>query len=300
MKIKNNILIIGGTGFIGYYLAKKCIKKGWEVTSISTKKPNRLRHLPKVKYILCDITKKKILEKKIKKYFKYVVNLGGYVDHSNKSKTFKSHYLGCKNLTEIFLKKFPKTFVQMGSSVEYGNTKSPQKENAKCYPKTVYGKAKLSSSKYLVNLFKKEKFPSVTLRLYLAYGPRQDFNRFLPIIIDGCLKNKKFPCSSGNQLRDFIHVSDVVNAILKSLTNKDALGQIINIGAGKPKKIKNIIMYIRSFLKGGQPQFGKIKFRKDEILKIYPDVKKAKKLLKWRPLISFGSGIKSTIKSYNE
>ena len=72
----------------------------------------------------------------------------------------------------------------------------------------------------------------------MAYGPGQDINRFLPIIITGCVKNKKFPCSRGNQFRDFVHINDVVNAILKSLTNKNARGQIINIGSGKPKKLK--------------------------------------------------------------
>jgi len=56
---KNNILIVGGTGFIGYHLAKKSLKKGWRVTSISSKPPKKIRYLPKVKYILCDITKKK-------------------------------------------------------------------------------------------------------------------------------------------------------------------------------------------------------------------------------------------------
>ena len=166
MSLKNNILIIGGTGFIGYHLAKKSLKKGWQVTSISSKPPKKLRYLPKVKYIICDITKKKSLKKNIRKYFNYVVNLGGYVDHSNKKKTYESHYIGCKNLADIFLEKSPIAFVQMGSCVEYGNLKSPQKENAKCNPKSVYGQAKLLSSIYLIDLFKKQKFPSTILRLY--------------------------------------------------------------------------------------------------------------------------------------
>ena len=300
MNSKTNILIVGGTGFIGYHLAKKSIKKGWQVTSISSKPPKKLRYLTKVKYIICDITKKKSLKKNIRKYFNYVVNLGGYVDHSNKKKTFESHYTGCKNLAEIFLKKTPKAFIQMGSSVEYGNLKSPQKENGKCNPKSIYGRAKLLSSKHLVDLFKKKKFPSTILRLYLTYGPRQDLNRFLPIIITGCVKNKKFPCSRGNQFRDFVHINDVVNAILKSLTNKNARGQIINIGSGKPKKIRNIIEHVKKISKGGYPQFGKVKLRKDEILKIYPCIKKAKSLIKWQPQISFEKGIKGTIESYNE
>ena len=139
-----------------------------KVTSIATNPPKKIRYLTKVKYITCDISKKNSLKKNIKKYFNYVVNLGGYVDHSNKKKTFESHYTGCKNLTEIFLKKIPISFVQMGSSIEYGRTKSPQKENAKCNPKlikSIYGKAKLLSSIYLTDLFKKQKFPSTILRL---------------------------------------------------------------------------------------------------------------------------------------
>ena len=104
MKLQKKILIVGGTGFIGYHLAKKCLKRKWKVTSISSKIPKKIRHLPKVKYIRCDITDKKLLKKKIKKKYDYVVNLGGYVDHSNKEKTYKSHYIGCKNLTDIFLK----------------------------------------------------------------------------------------------------------------------------------------------------------------------------------------------------
>ncbi len=303
MRSKNNILIVGGTGFIGYHLAKKTLKKGWSVTSISSRPPKKIRYLKKVKYIICDITKKKSLQKKINKDYKYVVNLGGYVDHSKKEKTFNSHYNGCKYLAEIFLEKKPISFVQMGSSIEYGKSKSPQKEGIKCDPKkvkSIYGQGKLLASKYLINLFKTKKFPSTVLRLYLAYGPKQDINRFLPIIIKGCINNKKFPCSKGNQKRDFIHVHDVVEAIIKSLQNKNSRGQIINIGTGKPKKIKKIIEEVRKICGGGYPQYGKIKIRKDEILNLYPNIKKAKHKIKWEPKISFYKGIRSTIKFYNE
>ncbi len=303
MKKKKKILIVGGTGFIGYHLSKKSLKKGWSVTSISLKMPKKKRSLPKVKYILCDISKKKLLEKSIKQDFNYVVNLGGYVDHSNRKKTFDSHFKGCKNLAEIFMKRIPSSFVQMGSCIEYGKKRSPQKENMICdakLMKTNYGKAKLLSTLYLINLFKKKKFPSTVLRLYLTYGPKQDMNRFIPIIIESCLKNKKFDCSEGSQFRDFVHVDDVVDIIMKSLTNKKTKGQIINVGTGKPKKLKNIINYVRKISNGGSPQFGKIKLRKDEILKIYPSIKKAKSLVNWKPRISFQRGIKDTIKSYNE
>lgn len=303
MKTKKNILIVGGTGFIGYHLAKRSLKKGWDVTSISSKLPRKIRKLPKVKYLLCDISKKKALRKIIKKNFNYIVNLGGYVDHSNRRKTFETHYNGCKNLAEIFIKKNPISFVQMGSCVEYGNNKSPQNEKDICKLESLntnYAKAKLLSSIYLINLFKKNNFPSTVLRLYLTYGPKQDLNRFLPIIISNCIRNKKFDCSDGFQSRDFVHINDVVSAIVKSLQNNKARGEIINVGTGKPRKIKNIIKYIKKISKGGDPQFGKIKLRSDEILKLYPNIKKAKDKINWYPKISFDRGLRSTIKFFNE
>ena len=301
MKSPKKILIIGGTGFIGYHLAKKSLKKGWRVTSLSSNRPKKIRYLSKVKYIRCDITNKKLLKKSTKDTFDYVVNLGGYVDHSNKKKTFKSHYEGCQNLAQVFLEKKISSFIQIGSSLEYGTSKSPQKENVKCNLKSVkstYGKAKLLSSNYVINLFKKKKFPSTVIRFYLVYGPKQDINRFIPTIINGCLKNKKFPTSDGSQSRDFLHIDDAVEAIIICLENKKSRGQILNIGTGKPKIIKRVIEMVKKFSKGGQPQYGMFKLRKFDIPKIYPNINKAKNKIKWIPKVSFEKGIKLTVSSF--
>ena len=299
--MKKKILIVGGTGFIGYHLAKESLKKKWEVTSISTRKVRKIRFLKKVKYIYCDIGKKKSFKKIQNQEYDYVVNLGGYVNHRDKKKTMESHFLGCKNLSNFFLNKKILSFVQMGSSIEYGKFKSPQKENLKINSnslKSTYGKAKLLATNYLMKQYKKNFFPVTVLRLYLAYGPKQDLNRLIPITINSCLKNKKFPCSTGVQYRDFVYIGDVVQAILNSIQNKKAKGQIINIGSGNPIKVKDIINTIKKISKGGLPQFGMIKLREDEILKLYADTSKAFNILKWKPKISFEDGIKKTINSF--
>ena len=105
---KKKILITGGTGFIGYHLSKKCIKLNWSVTSLSTKYANGGRKIKGVRYVKCDISKKDL--KRLKTNFDYIVNLAGYVDHSNKSRTMKSHFNGCKNLSIFFMKKDFKNF----------------------------------------------------------------------------------------------------------------------------------------------------------------------------------------------
>jgi dTDP-glucose 4,6-dehydratase len=183
--------------------------------------------------------------------------------------------------------------------MEYGLAKSPQKEDFRCNPKSVYGKAKLLSTRYLLNLYTKKRFPVTILRLYQVYGPYQDINRFIPIVINSCRKNKNFPCSHGRQYRDFLYISDLINAFFLILDNPKVDGEVLNIGYGKPLKIKNIIKKIVKYYKAGNPIFNKIKLRKEEQIKIFPSLLKIKKVLKWRAKINFGKGLKKTIKYYN-
>ena len=95
-------------------------------------------------------------------------------------------------------------------------------------------------------------------------------------------------------------MTDVVSAIIKSLQSKKTRGQIINIGSGKAYNIKNLIQKIVKLTKGGKPQYGKIKLRKEEALKIFPSITKAKKLLKWKPKVNVNRGLISTIKTFSE
>ena len=297
---KIKVLIAGGTGFIGYHLAKACLKKKWIVTSLSLNKPKKIRKLKKVRYLVCDISKRKNITDNIKGHYDYVFNFAGYVDHKNKNKNFNSHFLGCKNLAKFFLNKKLKRFIQIGSSIEYGKKFSPQKESniSKRITNSFYGQAKLLSTNYLLDLFKKKLFPSTILRLYLVYGPHQDANRVIPIAILNCLNNRKFPCSEGIQYRDFIYVDDLINVIFKVLDNENTIGEVYNIGTGKPVMIRSLIKLIKRITKKGTPLYGKLKFRKDEIKKLYPDISKIKKKLKWTPKISLKYGLKKTIKYY--
>ena len=299
--MNKKILIIGGTGFLGYHLAKKCLSKKWKVTSISTNKPKKIRFLPKVKYLILDIAKKKLILKKIKSDYDFVVNFGGYVNHSEKLKTYRSHYIGCKNLADIFKDRKIKSFIQIGSSVEYGNAKSPQKESSKTDVnklKSTYGKAKLMATNYLLKLNKLHNFPCTILRLYLVYGSHQDTNRLIPHTLSECLNDNAFDCSAGKQYRDFLFVDDLMKAIFKCFYNKKSIGEIMNIGTGKPYNIKKVILFIKNYINLGKPIFGKIALRKDEILILYPDISKVKKILNWGPQTSFNKGIKTLIRYY--
>ena len=192
--LSKKLLIIGGTGFLGYHVAVKAHKKNWVVHSISSRKPRKKRFHKNVKYLICDITKKKHLNKSLNLKYDYIINFGGYVDHSNKKKTYSTHFNGCKNLIDIIQKKkiIPSKFIQIGSSIENLKRKSPQSElNPKLNYKikSVYGNSKLLATRYLINHFKKKNFPAIILRPYIIYGPKQDPNRFIPFVIENCKKN---------------------------------------------------------------------------------------------------------------
>ena len=300
--MSKKILITGATGFIGYHLAKYCLKLNWSVTSISTKKPIKTRKLKNVEYLICDLYNKNKLNKKLSLDFDYVVNLAGYVDHSNRDRIIKSHYIGCKNLSTILLNTKIKKFIQVGSSIEYGKIRSPQLENKNNKQRTfsAYGEAKLKSTKFLLNLSEKFNFPVTIIRLYLVYGPYQDINRVIPITILNSLKNKKFNCSLGTQLRDFTYIDDVIIGIIKILKSNKSSGEIFNIGTGKPVQIKQVIKKICKIIGKGKPIFGKINFRSDEIVKLYPNINKIQKVINWKPKIKLNNGLSKTINYYKK
>jgi UDP-glucose 4-epimerase len=302
LKDNYKILIPGGTGFIGYHLCLFFVKKGWKVFSVSKSKPKKNRKIKDVKYIYFDVSNKKDLKKKLDDYYDYIVNLSGYVDHSKNQSITRTHFQGCKNLVNNFKKKKPKKFIQIGSSIEYGKQVSPQKEILlkKIDTLSFYGNAKLASTFFLLSLFKKESYPITIIRPYLVYGPNQDNNRVVPFVINNSLEGNIFNCSPGNQLRDFLYIEDFVKAVYRSLKSAKNNGEVVNIGSGKPIKIKSLILKIKNLIGKGKPKFSKIQIRSDEPAKLYPDISKAKRLLNWIPKVTLEQGLNKTINFYKK
>ena len=298
--MKEKILVVGGTGFIGYHVLKNLSLKKYFLYSLSKNNPKSDRKVKNVKYIFCDIINKKDLKKRLSKNFDHIINLSGYIDHSKKKENNLYHYVGSKNLIDIFKLKEIQTFIQIGSSLEYGDLKSPQEEKRKCNPKSWYGLSKLKASKYLEKINKEYKIPYIILRPYQVYGPKQKLNRLIPQTIDSCLKNKSFKCTSGVQKRDFIYIKDFVDLIKKILQLKKIRCEIFNVGSGKPIYVKDVIKKIKTITNSGNPELGSIKMRKDEIMNLYPSIKKVKKYFNWQPKIKLNDGLKKTIKSYEE
>ena len=296
--MRKKILVIGGTGFIGTSLLKKCKKLNWLLTSVSLHKPLIKDRISGTKYLICDISSLKKLKKTIKLNYDYVVNLGGYIDHINNEKVKKNHLIGPKNLFKIFKERQIKSFIQIGSSTEYGRLKSPQKEDSKICPKDIYGKYKFLATKYYLECYKKFDFPVSIIRFYQIYGPHQKKNRFVPQLINACKTGNIFYTSNGTQSRDFLYIDDAINGIIKCIISPKSKGKIFNIGCGKAVQLKKIMKIVEKKMGNFNPVFGKISLRKNENRVLYPDISKARKILKWKNKTTFEKGIDKTIKYY--
>ena len=144
--MKQNILIVGGTGFIGSAICNK-LKNNFNIISISKKLP--LKKEKKIKFLKCNIVNYKEIFNVLKKFkIDYVINAGG---NKNINKLENNiHFKGVNNLIKFLNKnKKIKNFIQIGSSEEYGNLKSPHIENFFKIPEENYGYLKLLNTFYL-------------------------------------------------------------------------------------------------------------------------------------------------------
>ena len=303
MAIKSNkLLVIGGTGFIGRYVVREALKRNFTLTVLSFKEVAKDSKVEHVQYIQADTTNFGDLETKLTGIeFNYVINLGGYIDHSNFKnggrKVIDDHYESVLNITEILNWESLKSFLQVGSSNEYGSNSAPQKEDDRERPFSPYSLAKVTASQTLQMLNQVDNFPAIIIRIFLVYGPGQSQDRFIPQIIEGCVRDENFETSSGLHFNDFTYVEDIASGIMDLLICKDAVGEVVNLASGKAVRVRSIVEKVCSIVGKGNPIYGSLD-RPVNNPELYADITKAKKLINWKPRTSLDEGLKLTINSF--
>ena len=152
-----NLLVIGGTGFIGHHLLRVARQKGWHLTSISLNPPSEERFVDSVRYLHFDLADLSLAKKYIAEDFDFVVNLGGYINHAlfqdGGNHLIASQFSNLLNLVEVLPSSRLKRFVQIGSSDEYGNAPAPQNEEFREQPISPYSFAKVASTHFLQMMY---------------------------------------------------------------------------------------------------------------------------------------------------
>jgi UDP-glucose 4-epimerase len=290
------ILVTGGAGFIGSNLVDKLIDEGYKVFIIdnlsSGKKENLNKKAIFYKADICDLNKILPLFKGIDYVFHLAANPRVVFSVKNPIESHKVNVNGTLNVLYASYKNKVKRLIFASSAAVYGNIKKlPLKENMTPKPVSPYGLHKLIGEYYcklFSNLYNLEK---VCLRYFNVYGPKIDPNGPYALVIGKFLKLRKEnkPLTiygDGKQTRDFIYVDDVTKAnILAMKSKKVGRGEIINICSGKNYSINYIAKLI-----GGKKIY--LSARKGEMKHTLGDNSLAKKLLGWKPEISFEEGIK--------
>jgi len=296
-------LVTGGAGFIGSHIVEHLLKDGHEVKVLddfSTGHRSNLSDNEALAIVEGDISNPDTVKE----------NMAGidWVFHkaavASVPKTVNDpvgssavNYLGTLHLLEAARNNNVKRFVFASSAALYGDEPTLPKVETMC-PVTLspYAVDKLASEFACGMYTKLYGLETVCLRYFNVYGPRQDpsspYSGVISIFTDK-LKNKETPTifGDGEQTRDFVFVSDVVEANMKAVTTETGTGQYYNIATGK-KITLNQLLETLCEIYNIEFNVNYEDVRKGDIKESYAAVEKANSILKWNPSVELSQGLK--------
>lgn len=304
----SKVLVTGGAGFIGSHLVEALVSAKHSVTVLDNLSSGKLDNLSsvkdKIKIIkgdICDVSvvKRACAGQDVVFHLAAIASVPFSVQHP-----FETHEVNATGTLKLLLASRDakvKRFIYSSSAAVYGDEPSlPKTEESPLVPQTPYALQKLSAEQYCLMFHKLYGIETVALRYFNVFGPRQDPSSPYSGVITkfvSALKAGKQPVifGDGMQTRDFVFVSDVVQANLKAMSAPVA-GKVFNIARGIQVSIAEMLVHLNEVL--GTNIHPKHESRQaGDILHSLADISAAKKDLKFKPEFTFHEGLELTIKS---
>lgn len=277
------IIITGGCGFIGNHLAKLLSDKHDIIVIDDESRNGKIFKYKNIKYI-----KKSILSSSIEKYFEntsIVFHLAAKISIPqsilNPGQYFDVNLKGTQNILDMCVKYKINKIIFSSTSAIYENKLNLSETDA-IDIKNMYSYSKYSAENLIILYQKLYNLNYIILRYFNVFGENANKDS----VIENFLHNKK--CNihgSGNQLRDFIYVQDVVKANLLSMNyNKN---DIFNVGSGNAISIKSIAEYTKYPINYTTESMG--------IIESSSNINKINKELLWKPTLSVKDYISNKI-----
>ena len=296
------ILVTGGAGFIGFHLCKKLSSLTSNLTiydNLSSGNMENVKDVGKVKFVKGDILDLKKLYSLEKADLIYHLAAQVVVPYSmeNPLIDFETNAKGTMQVLEKARKDDAKV-VFASSAAVYGNpTIFPTPEEYGFHPFSCYGLSKVVGEEYC-NMYQSQYGLDITImRFANVYGSRCHgvIHDFLDKITSN--SNRLEIIGTGLQSRDFVHVSDVVDALITVGSDDSANGKVYNIGYGKTTSIIDLAKMMLKILNFQNKTFvttTNVSWQGD-VTKIWFDNSKAKKELNWNPKVSLEDSIREII-----
>lgn len=314
-----SVIITGGLGFIGSNLAICLASMGAKVTIVDSLIPEYGGNLFNIEPVK-DIVKVNIADVRDNYSMKYLVrkhdimfNLAGQVSHIDSMEDpFTDLAINTQSqlsIVEACRRNNPDIKIIFASTRQiYGKPQYfPVDEKHPLQPTDVNGINKIAGEQFHILYHNIYGLKTVVLRLTNTYGPRLlvKHNRqgFLGWFIRLLLEDKEITIfGDGKQLRDLNYIDDVVDALLLSGIEKDAEGQIMNLGDNNPISLLDIVKTMIEI--SGSGSYKLIPFpdslKKIDIGDYYSSFNKAKKILGWEPKTTVKEGLSKTIEYYKK
>lgn len=318
MNIKNKrILLTGGAGFIGSTLAEKLIKENeiliydnFSRDSLSNKNI-RSKNL---KIVKDDILNYDSLRKHCEDFKpQIVVHLAAIAGIDtviiNPIKTLDVNINGTLNLLKA-LEKYSdrlERLLDFSTSEVLGAYayKSNEKSNTNIAPvgegRWTYSISKVAGEHFVHSYYKQHGYPVVTVRPFNIYGPGQVGEGAIQIFIKNVVMNKNIEIhGDGDQIRSWCYIDDMTDGIEKCLTNKKAVGEIINIGNPKGTITISSLAEKIVFLCRSRSKIVYVPKNYVDVELRIPSIEKAKELLGFYPKVDLNEGILKTYRWYKK
>ncbi|CCW35480.1 nucleoside-diphosphate-sugar epimerase [Chthonomonas calidirosea] len=298
------VLLTGATGFIGAHTLRKLLEEGQTVAILlrPTSDPWRIQDLlDRVTVLYGDLTHPQALASQLKPFQpEAIVHLAwqGVVNtqRNDVSQIFENIPTSLE-LIRLSAEAGCKHWIGLGSQAEYGPANRILSEDMPTSPTTLYGSSKLALRYLAEGLCNFYGMRFVWLRLFSAYGPMDSPHWLIPYLILTLLKGEHPKLTKGEQLWDYIFVSDVAEAICTVLREQQARG-VFNLGSGEARPLRTIIETIRDNIDPSlNLGFGEVPYRPDQVMHLQADIGRLK-AIGWEPKTPLEQGLKQTVEWY--
>jgi UDP-glucose 4-epimerase len=290
------VLVTGGAGFIGSHLCEGLLARRFDVRVLDNLVGGRREHVPaSAEFLEGDIADPETCRRAVEDVhgvFHCAAMSRVAPSHDAIELCTSSNIVGTQNMLLAARDAGVKRFIYSGSSTYYGNRPPPHHENDPSDLLNFYAITKRVGEQYTLLFDRSCDLPSVVLRYFNVYGPRQPqigaYALVLGIFLNRKAEGKVLEIHGGGaQSRDFVHVRDVVAANIAAYES-DVRGEVFNVGSGTSLSVKALADMISS----NQVVTAA---RQGDASATLADISRIKAALDWEPRVSFEEGLKELL-----